>query len=61
MPGMGGDELWRELARRKIGIPFLLTTGYADAASSPVLRKPWNREALSVAIRKTLEESGKSR
>ncbi len=56
MPGMGGDELGLEVARRGIRIPFLLTTGYADQTALPVLRKPWNRETLSLAIRKTLED-----
>jgi len=55
MPRMGGDELRRELLRRKMPIRFLLTTGYPEPGTSGVLQKPWTAESLTQAIRAALD------
>jgi signal transduction histidine kinase/CheY-like chemotaxis protein len=56
MPGMSGLELADAVARRRPGLPVLLTTGYSDeiAASGtggrPVILKPYRLETLAAAI-----------
>ena len=54
MPRMGGDDLRRELLRRKVPIRFLLTTGYPEPGTVGVLQKPWTAESLTQAIRAAL-------
>jgi PAS domain S-box-containing protein len=59
MPGeMNGLDLARELRRRRPELPFLLSSGYAEAASREaeaegigILRKPYTLEALDRALR----------
>ena len=60
MPGgMGGRELAMRARELRPGVPVLLITGYAanaeleDASASdiPVLRKPFERDALAAALR----------
>lgn len=60
--GMNGVELARAAQRRRPGLRVLLTSGYegtqADSAESgyTVLRKPYRREQLQVAVRDALEQ-----
>ncbi len=64
-PGLNGGELGRELRRRRPGLPVLLTSGYergsdGDAGQErefEVLRKPYRREELAAALRRTLEST----
>jgi CheY-like chemotaxis protein len=58
MPGdMSGLELAREIRRRHPNLPIVLTTGYAEAASSMdtgefgLVLKPYSAEALAAALR----------
>lgn len=59
MPGgMNGVELAREIRARRLDIPVLLTSGYAEAAKKAaadegvyVLAKPYRLEELALAIR----------
>ena len=62
MPGdMSGLELAREIRRRQPNLPVVLTTGYAEAASSMdigefgLLLKPYSAEALAAALRVDVE------
>ncbi len=61
MPGgMDGLALAREAARRRPGLPVLLTTGYTGAPTSekiglPVLRKPYGLEELALSLQATLK------
>jgi PAS domain S-box-containing protein len=61
MPGpMNGVELARHILERRSGMPILLTTGYAKAASEaatgfPVLRKPYQLPVLAEAIQAALK------
>jgi signal transduction histidine kinase len=57
MPGgMDGLDLAQEIARRRPGLPVLLTSGYGGAparvaaAGLPLLRKPYNLEQLRKAL-----------
>lgn len=58
LPGGGsGLDLAREMARRQIGVPMILTSGYGGgmtqrlaAANLPFLRKPYRMESLRQAI-----------
>ena len=58
MPGdRSGGELAREIRRRHPNLPIMLTTGYAEAASSMdmgefgLVPKPYNAEALAAVLR----------
>src|SRR5205085_8256474 len=60
--GMTGNELALESRRMRPGLRVLLTSGYergaleSDAPSDiELLRKPYRREELSAALRRTLE------
>jgi PAS domain S-box-containing protein len=63
MPGsMNGLDLAREVKRRRPGVPVLLTSGYAGAAyrnaeaeNIPVLRKPYEIDALDTALRAAID------
>jgi CheY-like chemotaxis protein len=63
MPGsMNGLDLAREVRRRRPGVPVLLTSGYAGAAfknaeaeNIPVLRKPYEIDALDAALRAAID------
>jgi PAS domain S-box-containing protein len=64
-PGMSGGELGRAAQLRQPGLPVLLTSGYerpgADDEPGPerqfeLLRKPYRREELAAAVRRTLEQ-----
>jgi len=65
MPGsMNGLDLAREVKRRRPGVPVLLTSGYAGAAfrnaeveNIPVLRKPYEIDALDTALRAAIGSS----
>lgn len=60
-PGMSGTELAQAARRRRPDLAVLLTSGYdnpmADTADGPafeMLRKPYRREQLGVAIRRVI-------
>ena len=63
MPGgMSGIDLAREIKKRRIGLPVLLTSGYAEAVRTEaeaegvrILPKPYRLDELSAALR-TLHE-----
>ena len=63
MPGgMNGVELAREIRTRALGVPVLLTSGYAEAAQKSaaaegvhVLAKPYRLEELAAALRDAIE------
>jgi CheY-like chemotaxis protein len=64
MPGaMNGMELAREVARRRPGLPVLLTTGYSEAATAAMrdglrlLVKPYTLEALSAELKTLLADA----
>ena len=68
--GMTGFDLVREARKRRPGLPALLTSGYertslngddASRAEFDVLRKPYRREQLAAALRKTLDRQAESR
>ena len=49
MPGLGGRELHDELTKLHGPIPFVFTTGYAEASAvdgRPILIKPWPVDVL---------------
>jgi two-component system response regulator FixJ len=63
MPGMGGLELQRELARRGATLPVILITGHGDvpmavaaikAGAQDFIEKPVDDDALAAAIRRAL-------
>jgi PAS domain S-box-containing protein len=66
MPGMGGVELFTEMRRRDIALPFVLATGYGEsgqlnalgADAPPILQKPWDLEQLASQVRAALDETG---
>src|SRR5690606_25605634 len=63
MPRMGGAELYEWLEREQPGIPVLVCTAYRpdeaatrlDRAQLPLLRKPYEAEALLRAVRALLD------
>lgn len=65
MPGgMNGVELAREIRSRALGIPVLLSSGYAEAAQKSaaaegvhVLAKPYHLEELAAALRDAIESA----
>ncbi|WP_197445605.1 MULTISPECIES: response regulator [unclassified Pseudomonas] len=65
MPGgMNGVELAREIRTRQLGIPVLLTSGYAEAARKSaeaegvhVLAKPYRLEELGAALKLAMESA----
>ncbi len=65
MPGgMNGVELAREIRTRALGIPVLLTSGYAEAAQKSaaaegvhVLAKPYRLEELATSLREAIESA----
>jgi len=65
MPGMGGPELQRELARRRIKIPIIFITAHQDEGvrsrviedgAVQCLLKPFSDTALSQALDAALKE-----
>lgn len=66
MPGgMNGVELAREIRTRALGVPVLLTSGYAQAAQKSasaegvhVLAKPYRLEELATALREAIDGTG---
>lgn len=54
MPGMKGDELAREIKKRRPDLPVVLLTGHTPEVLSPdfslVLSKPFSREQLCQTI-----------
>jgi signal transduction histidine kinase len=66
MPGgMNGVELAREIRTRALGVPVLLTSGYAEAAQQSaaaegvhVLAKPYRLEELATSLRTAIEGVG---
>jgi len=65
MPGgMNGVELAREIRTRDLGVPVLLTSGYAEAAQQSaaaegvhVLAKPYRLEELATSLREAIESA----
>ena len=65
MPGgMNGVELAREIRTRALGVPVLLTSGYAEAAQKSaaaegvhVLAKPYRLEELAASLREAIESA----
>jgi len=65
MPGgMNGVELAREIRTRALGVPVLLTSGYAEAAQKSaaaegvhVLAKPYRLEELATSLREAIEST----
>jgi two-component system response regulator FixJ len=66
MPGMSGLELQEELNRRKLGLPMIVVTGYAEislavraikAGAVDFVEKPFDEEALLAIIRRAIAES----
>ena len=64
-PGMSGTELADAARQRRPGLAVLLTSGYDNAmtdssmgAAFEMLRKPYRREQLGVAIRRLLRSAG---
>jgi len=65
MPGgMNGVELAREIRTRALGVPVLLTSGYAEAAQQSaaaegvhVLAKPYRLEELATSLREAIESA----
>jgi PAS domain S-box-containing protein len=62
--GMTGDELAREARRLRPELPVLLTSGYERTSTNEVLgeefellRKPYRREQLAAAVRRTLDRT----
>jgi FixJ family two-component response regulator len=64
MPGMGGLDLQRELARREIEVPIIFLTGHADVPTTvramkdgavEFLTKPFQPDDLLYAVRQALE------
>jgi DNA-binding NtrC family response regulator len=61
MPGaMNGIALAQVIAKRYVGLPVVLTSGYADMVQTAepqfvVLRKPFQLSALEQAFREALE------
>ena len=58
MPGMSGIDLAREIRRRYLGLPVVLTSGYSHALSQngsngfDLLQKPYSMEQLSRVLHK---------
>jgi FixJ family two-component response regulator len=64
MPGMGGLDLQRELARREVEVPIIFLTGHADVpttvramkdGAAEFLTKPFQADELLYAVRQALE------
>ncbi len=68
MPGgMNGVELARAIRTRALGVPVLLTSGYAEAAQQSaaaegvhVLAKPYRLEDLATALREAIDGAAQS-
>ncbi|MBA1275339.1 response regulator [Stutzerimonas azotifigens] len=66
MPGgMNGVELAKEIRARELGVPVLLTSGYAEVAQQSaaaegvqILAKPYRLEELATALREAIEGAG---
>ena len=59
MPGISGDAIAEDLARKRPGLPVLLTTGasgsaFTSGARAPVLRKPFAPEQLLEQVERLL-------
>jgi nitrogen-specific signal transduction histidine kinase/ActR/RegA family two-component response regulator len=66
MPRMSGPALYAALARERIDLPFLFTSGYTarempDGAPMPagvaLLLKPWNAEELAAKVRESIDRA----
>jgi len=66
MPRMSGPELAQALTQRRPGLPVLYMSGYVgdaldhlgveDAASRPLLQKPFTADGLLRRVRETLDQ-----
>ena len=68
MPGeMGGIDLAREIARRHVGLPVVLSTGYSDAAVIAMrervrlLTKPYRLDSLAAELDAAVAENEQKR
>jgi two-component system, LuxR family, response regulator FixJ len=70
LPGMGGLELQKELAKRKIQIPIIIVTGHAEvpmavramkAGAVDFIEKPFSDQVLLDCIRTALQRDSESR
>lgn len=70
LPGMGGLELQKELAKRNIQIPIIIVTGHAEvpmavramkAGAVDFIEKPFSDQVLLDCIRTALQRDSESR
>lgn len=70
MPGMSGIELQEELVARRIALPIIMMTGYAEipmavrvirAGALDFIQKPFSDQVLLERIRDAIELDGKTR
>ncbi len=70
LPGMSGLDVQQELAVRKLGLPVIMITGYADVATAvramragaiDVIEKPFNRQLLLDRVHEAIEVDRKTR
>jgi signal transduction histidine kinase/CheY-like chemotaxis protein len=60
MPGMGGVELGREIRRRRLDVPVILTSGYSNVLAEDsahgfdLLHKPYSVEQLSRVLHRAI-------
>jgi CheY-like chemotaxis protein len=65
MPGMNGVDLAREVRRRCLGLPVVLTSGYSDVLAQEgahgfdLLHKPYSTEQLSRILRRVTAGAGR--
>ncbi|PID72330.1 MAG: hypothetical protein CSB34_02825 [Desulfobulbus propionicus] len=66
MPGLSGDKMAQEIARRAPGLPIIICTGYCERLDEQsvkdfgvrvILMKPLTMSALSKAVRSVLDDN----
>ena len=64
LPGMSGLDLQQELATRRLGMPMIMITGYADVSTAvramragaiDFIEKPFNRQVLLDRVHEAIE------